>query len=277
MRGAARPLEGVPLGVKDLEDAEGLVTSQGRGRSVIRLAKRDSTQVQRLRALGPSCREDECAGVRYTAITKNLVYGVTRSPWDLERTPGGSSGGSAAAMAANVLPLVTASDGGGSIRIPASFTGTFGLKTSYGRGAARPFRVLGLRRYVGVRPAHQGPSRTARCFSTKSPGRRPAIRTAYRIRASRTSAAVRSPLPKLRIGYSPDLGYAAVQSDIAAAVEEAVKAFDALATASSASRMGRRSSAVTGRCSARSRWPRHLHGAPAASTSRSSGVVSSPA
>src|SRR5512139_2477637 len=139
-RSEARPLEGIPLGVEDLEDAEGLVTSQGSLPFRDRVATRDSTQVQRLRAAGAIVLgKTNAPEFGYTAITKNLVYGVTRSPWNLERSPGGSSGGSAAALSACVLPLVTASDGGGSIRIPASFTGSFGLKTSFGRIPRGPF------------------------------------------------------------------------------------------------------------------------------------------
>src|SRR3990172_693282 len=68
-----------------------------------------------------------------TGFTRNLLFGVTRNPWNLERTPGGSSGGSGAAIAGGVIPLVTASDGGGSIRLPAAMTGCFGLKISFGR------------------------------------------------------------------------------------------------------------------------------------------------
>ena len=130
----ARALEGVPLGVKDLQDAEGLVTSQGSLPFKDHVAPRDSTQVARLRAAGAIVvGKTNAPEFGYAAITKNLVYGVTRNPWDLERTPGGSSGGSSAALAAGALPLVTGSDGGGSIRIPASFTGAFGLKPSFGR------------------------------------------------------------------------------------------------------------------------------------------------
>ena len=134
MRGEARPLEGIPLGVKDLEDAKGLVTSMGSIPFRDQVAQQDSTQVQRLRAAGAIVvGKTNAPEFGYTAITKNQVYGVTRSPWNLERTPGGSSGGSAAALAAGVLPLVTSSDGGGSVRIPASFVGAFGLKPTFGR------------------------------------------------------------------------------------------------------------------------------------------------
>jgi aspartyl-tRNA(Asn)/glutamyl-tRNA(Gln) amidotransferase subunit A len=228
-RGAARPLEGVPLGVKDLEDAEGLVTSQGSLPFRHQVAQRDSTQVERLRAAGAIVvGKTNAPEFGYTAITKNLVYGVTRSPWNLQRTPGGSSGGSAAALAACLLPLVTASDGGGSIRIPASFTGAFGLKTSFGRIPMGPFpewrygdtsvfgpltktvedAALFLDQVVG--PSAYDPN------SLPHPG------ISYR-------QAVHGPQPEgLKIGYSPDLGYAVVQSDVAAAVDGAVRVFEKL-------------------------------------------------
>src|SRR5205814_3830794 len=77
----------------------------------------------------------------YTAFTKNRVFGVTRNPWDVSRTPGGSSGGSAAAIAGGLVPLATASDGGGSIRIPACYTGAFGLKPTYGRVPRSPYML----------------------------------------------------------------------------------------------------------------------------------------
>jgi aspartyl-tRNA(Asn)/glutamyl-tRNA(Gln) amidotransferase subunit A len=228
-RGEGRPLEGIPLGVKDLEDAAGLVTSHGSLPFRDRVARRDSTQVERLRAAGAIVvGKTNAPEFGYTAITKNLVYGATRSPWNLERTPGGSSGGSAAALAGGLLPLVTASDGGGSIRIPASFTGAFGLKTSFGRIPRGPSEhwdygdtsVCGpLTRTVEdaalVLDQVVGPSP----YDAKSlphPG------IAY-------LEAVRTGLPEgLRIGYSPDLGYAVVQSDVAAAVEDAVRVFETL-------------------------------------------------
>ncbi len=129
--GDARPLEGVPLGVKDLEDVAGMVTSMGSRVFRDSVAEADSTQVARLRAAGAIVvGKTNTPEFGFTAITKNPLFGVTRSPWNLERTPGGSSGGSSAALAGGVLPLVTSSDGGGSIRIPASFTGAFGLKPS---------------------------------------------------------------------------------------------------------------------------------------------------
>src|SRR6185295_1422479 len=134
MRGDARPLEGIPLGVKELEPVAGLSWTECSPLFAERVADYDSIQVARLKAAGAIVvGKTNAPEFGAPAFTRNRIHGVTRSPWDLELTPGGSSGGSSAAMAAGVLPLVTAGDGGGSIRIPASFTGCFGLKTSYGR------------------------------------------------------------------------------------------------------------------------------------------------
>src|SRR5262245_7467109 len=226
-RGDGRPLEGVPLGVKDLEDVGGMVTSEGSIPFREQVAERDSVQVERLRNAGAIVvGKTNTPEFGYTAITKNLVYGVTRSPWNLDRTPGGSSGGSAAALAGCVLPLVTASDGGGSIRIPASFTGAFGLKPSFGRVPRGPFTqweygdtsvygpltktvadaALVLDQVVG--PSPHDPS------SLPHPG------LSY-------ADALRDALPTdLVVGWSPDLGYAVVQADVAAAVEEAFGFFE---------------------------------------------------
>ena len=129
------PLAGVPFGVKDLEDCRGMPTSQGsllyQGRGP---AGRDSVHVGRLRAAG-AVPVGKTASPEFgvTAFTHTKAWGTTRNPWNLERTPGGSSGGSAAAVAAGMVPFCTGSDGGGSIRIPASFTGLVGFKPSYGR------------------------------------------------------------------------------------------------------------------------------------------------
>lgn len=129
------PLAGVPFGVKDLEDCAGLPTSHGsllyKGRPP---ADADSIHVRRLRAAGAVPIGKTAAPEFGTvAFTSTKAWGTTRNPWNPERTPGGSSGGSAAAVAAGLVPFCTASDGGGSTRIPAAFTGLVGFKASYGR------------------------------------------------------------------------------------------------------------------------------------------------
>jgi aspartyl-tRNA(Asn)/glutamyl-tRNA(Gln) amidotransferase subunit A len=224
-RGEGRPLEGIPLGVKDLEAVAGLPHVHGSAIYKDRVATHTEVQVERLQAAGAIVvGKTNTPEFGYTAITRNLVYGVTCSPWDLERTPGGSSGGSAAAIAGGVCPIATASDGGGSIRIPGSFTGCFGLKPSQGRVPRGPqahwdyqaTAVYGpLTRTVGdaalLLDLTAGPS-------PWDPQSLPPPAVSY--------AAVLEEAPSaLRIGFSPDLGYAAVQSDVAAAVEDAAQLF----------------------------------------------------
>ncbi len=223
LRGEGRPLEGIPLGVKELEHAAGLPATEASPLFAERIAADDSVQVARLKAAGAIVvGKTNAPEFGAPAYTKNRIYGVTRSPWDLALSPGGSSGGSSAAMAAAVLPLVTASDGGGSIRIPASFTGCFGLKTSFGR---IPHEPEDLWEYGAT--AVYGPlTKTvadAALFLDQVAGFSPIDPYSLPEPGYSYAAKVAEPLPSgLRIGFSPDLGYAVVQSDVAEIVEDAV-------------------------------------------------------
>jgi Asp-tRNA(Asn)/Glu-tRNA(Gln) amidotransferase A subunit family amidase len=128
------PLAGVPVLVKDLEDVAGMVTTQGSLLFADALpAEQHSTVPHRLVAAGAvvvgKANLPEFATEGYT---DNLLFGVTRNPWQPEYSPGGSSGGSAAALASGMVPVATATDGGGSIRIPAAFCGLVGLKPTHG-------------------------------------------------------------------------------------------------------------------------------------------------
>jgi aspartyl-tRNA(Asn)/glutamyl-tRNA(Gln) amidotransferase subunit A len=229
-RGEGRPLEGVPLGVKDLEDVAGMVTSKGSRLFVGERAERDEIHVARLRGAGAIVvGKTNTPEFGFTAITKNLPFGTTRSPWNLERTPGGSSGGSAALLAGCVLPLVTASDGGGSIRIPASFTGAFGLKPTFGRVPRGPIRI-----WDSTETSVYGPlTKTvedAALFLDQVVGHDPGDPKSLPHPGLSYLEAVRSGAPPegLRIAFSPDLGYAVVQSDVAAAVAKGVAVFEEL-------------------------------------------------
>jgi aspartyl-tRNA(Asn)/glutamyl-tRNA(Gln) amidotransferase subunit A len=131
----AGPLAGVPFGVKDMDHCAGMPTSYGslihKGRAP---AEHDSVHVGRLRASGAiPIGMTSCSEFGTVHFTHTKAWGTTRNPWNLDLTPGGSSGGSAAAVAAGVVPFATAGDGGGSTRIPAAFCGLLGMKPSYGR------------------------------------------------------------------------------------------------------------------------------------------------
>ena len=135
--GSPGPLAGVPIGVKDLEHAAGFVTSYGSMAHVADApALRDSVQVSRLRAAGAVVvGKTNAPELGLRGESDNKAFGITRNPWNLDRTPGGSSGGTSAAIASGMVPLATGSDGGGSIRIPSAVTGLSGLKPSFGRVA----------------------------------------------------------------------------------------------------------------------------------------------
>ena len=128
------PLAGLPLLVKDNEDAAGLPTTFG---SLLRKdagpAERDCEVVSRLRAAGAIVvGKTNLPEFAFEGFTSNRLFGDTHDPWALDWSPGGSSGGSGAALAAGLAPLATATDGGGSIRIPAAFCGLVGLKPTGG-------------------------------------------------------------------------------------------------------------------------------------------------
>ncbi|MFN8205606.1 MAG: amidase [Solirubrobacteraceae bacterium] len=136
--GDRRALLGVPVAVKDDMDVAGEVTAQGTGANV-RPAAADSEIVRRLREAGAIViGKTNVPELAMWPFTESATWGVTRNPWDLDRTPGGSSGGSGAAVAAGLVAAATAADGLGSIRIPAACTGLFGLKPQYRRVPTAP-------------------------------------------------------------------------------------------------------------------------------------------
>jgi amidase len=134
------PFHGVPMLVKDLTETAGVRTTFGSRAFASYVPANDTALVRRMKdagfvVLGKSATPE--FGI--TSVTESEQNGACRNPWDVSRTPGGSSGGAAAAVAAGVLPLAQGSDGGGSIRIPAACCGLFGLKPSRGRVSPAPF------------------------------------------------------------------------------------------------------------------------------------------
>lgn len=127
-------LAGVPTLVKDVEDVEGWPTTHGSLVFKDNVADHDSTHVERLRAAGAVfLGKSATSEFGFVAYTSTKLHGTTRNPWNLERTPAGSSGGSAAAVAGGLVPAATGGDGGGSIRLPAAYCGLVGMKGTYGR------------------------------------------------------------------------------------------------------------------------------------------------
>lgn len=134
-RGVDRgPFHGVPIAHKDLFMTKGVLTTTGSKVFADYVPNHDATAVEKLAEAGAvlvgKLNQHELA---YGITSTNPFYGAVRNPWDTERIPGGSSGGSGAAVAADIVPMATGSDTGGSIRVPAAFCGTVGLKPTYGR------------------------------------------------------------------------------------------------------------------------------------------------
>ncbi|HAM02349.1 MAG TPA: amidase [Acidimicrobiaceae bacterium] len=223
------PLAGIPFGVKDLEDAAGFVTSHG---SAIFAgdapAESDSALVTRLKAAGAiAVGKTNTPELGWKADTDNAVFGATANPWKLTHSPGGSSGGSAAALAAGMVPLATGSDGGGSIRIPSSCCGLSGIKPSLGRvptGGAHPpdWHDLSTRGPMARRLAD------IVCVLDLVVGPDPTdLRSLPRPEASWPAARLDARLPA-KVAWSPTLGYATVDAEVLACCEAAVRQIEAL-------------------------------------------------
>jgi len=220
-------LDGVPVTIKDLILMRGFPTLRG-SRIVGRDQdwSEDAPATARLREAGAVILgKTTTPEFGWKALGDSPLTGITRNPWDLSRTPGGSSAGAAAACAAGIGPLHVGSDGAGSIRIPASFTGIFGLKPSFGRVPAHPPSPMGLLSHIG--PIARRVADAALLLSVLSgPDHRDpyALPPEERDYRDGFEGGVRG----WRIAYSPTLGYAKVDPEIAAVTGEAARRFEAL-------------------------------------------------
>jgi aspartyl-tRNA(Asn)/glutamyl-tRNA(Gln) amidotransferase subunit A len=129
------PFGGVPIGVKELDHVTGWPATEASVPLRDHVATYTNTHIARIRDLGGAILAAQTTASEFGGVnlTRTVLHGTTRNPWDLTRTPGGSSGGTAAAVAGGLLTIGSGGDGGGSIRIPAGFTGLLGLKATFGR------------------------------------------------------------------------------------------------------------------------------------------------
>jgi aspartyl-tRNA(Asn)/glutamyl-tRNA(Gln) amidotransferase subunit A len=145
------PLDGVPVAIKDLLLTKGWPTR--RGSLTVDAAgpwEVDAPVVARLKEAGAVLiGKTTTPEFGWKGVDDSPLTGITRNPWNTDKTPGGSSGGSAAALVARFCPLALGTDGGGSIRMPAHFTGAFGLKPSFGRVPAYPLSLFGTLAHIG--------------------------------------------------------------------------------------------------------------------------------
>ena len=212
------PLHGVPVSVKDLIDVEGLKATYGSLTLKDAIAAADAPSVERLRAAGAIIiGKTTTSEFGYRGYTRSLVHGNTRNPWNLARTPGGSSGGAVASVAAGVSALALGTDGGGSIRAPSSLTGLVGIKANFARIPVWPASATPTLAHVG--PIARNVDDAALLLSVcAGPDPRDPFSLMAPIGEPPSDAEVRG----LRVAFSPTLGYARVDAPVAAAVAAAV-------------------------------------------------------
>jgi Asp-tRNA(Asn)/Glu-tRNA(Gln) amidotransferase A subunit family amidase len=219
------PLHGVPIAIKDLELTKGVRTTAGSLVFVDKVPDYDSIVVERVRKSGAVIiGKTNTPELGLFPRTENRLGPPCVNPWDTTRTVGGSSGGSAVALAAGLAPVAVGSDGGGSIRMPCSFTGTCGFKPTHGR----------IPRYGGYgKPA---PNQ----FAQSGPMANTVRDTAILLQVlsgfdARDPGSLRAPMPDmlvgldsgvkgLRVGWSADLGYAAIDPEVVRITYRAAKA-----------------------------------------------------
>src|SRR2546427_1536696 len=218
------PLHGVPFSVKDLVITRGVRTPFGPPLYRDHGPTEDAPMVERMKAAGGiMLGKTNTPTFGWLGATHNLVFGITRNPWNLERTPGGSSGGASAAAAAGLGPLHIGTDGGGSIRIPASCAGIFGHKASYGRIPTYP--VSGAWSLSHIGPLTRTVAGAA-LMLTVCAG--PDERDQYSLPGPRLDyvKALRGSLKGLRVAYTDDLGFAdAVDGEVRASCAKGARAF----------------------------------------------------
>lgn len=213
---------GVPIGVKDLEPVAGMPFTQGATPFKDRVATADGVQVARLKAGGAVVLgKTNTPEFGYKGFTVNRLFGATRNPWDVSKTPGGSSGGSAAAVAGGMVSVCTGSDGGGSVRIPAAFCGCYGIKPSAGRIPAAGDTYPHWATHSTLGPLTRTVRDAARYLDLAA-GPHPNDLHSLDAPAGGYEAAALSEPPVIRrVAFSGDLGYAAVDPAVAECARQA--------------------------------------------------------
>ena len=218
------PLHGVPFSTKDLLVTKGIRTTFGTRLYADNVPAEDAPMVERLKAAGAiQLGKTNTPTFGWIGATHNLLFGITRNPWNTDRTPGGSSGGASAAVAAGLGPLAIGTDGGGSIRIPASFAGIFGHKPSFGRIPIYPPSAAWSLSHVG--PMTRTVTDAALMMNACAG---PDERDQFSLPGEKVDyvKALRGSLKGLRVAWSADLGFArAVDAEVKAAGQKAARRF----------------------------------------------------
>jgi aspartyl-tRNA(Asn)/glutamyl-tRNA(Gln) amidotransferase subunit A len=217
------PLDGVPVSIKELVRVKGWAASMGSKLTDKAPVEEDAPAVARLREAGAIVfAQNTSPEYGHKGVTDSPLNGITRSPWRLDRTPGGSSGGAGAAVAAGLGPIAIGTDGGGSVRLPSSFSGLVGLKATFGRIPAWPPSLTGDL-------ANTGPmARTALdCALMMNVIARPDPRDAGALPEDNTNyvRALSGDLKKLKVGFVLRFGDHPLDAEVADLVTRAAMEF----------------------------------------------------
>jgi len=219
-------LDGVPVAIKDLIETKGWACRRGSRSKPDTPAAADGPAAARLREHGAILiGATTTPEFGWKGVTDSPLTGVTRNPWNPEKTPGGSSGGSAAALAAGMATLAVGTDGGGSIRIPAAFTGVFGIKPSYGVVPAYPASPFGTVAHIGpmARSVYDA-ALMLTVMAEPDPRNCNPLPTAHDDYSNDLDDGVEG----LKIAFSPNLGGHPVDPEVAALVAAAARRFEDL-------------------------------------------------
>jgi len=220
-------LHGVPVSIKDVIFTRGVRTTGGSRVFADMVPEEDAIAVARLRAAGAVVLgKTNTSEFGYVALTDNPLFGMTRNPWSLACTPGGSSGGAAAAVASGLGPLALGTDAGGSVRLPAAFCGVYGLKPSYGRVPEHPtFPGWEHVSHMGI--ITRSVRDAALMLDVVAGGDDRDRRSLPREAGSYLDACEEEIKGRL-VAWTPDLGYAAVDPRVRTLCENAAAEFESL-------------------------------------------------
>jgi aspartyl-tRNA(Asn)/glutamyl-tRNA(Gln) amidotransferase subunit A len=229
----AGPLAGVPVSIKDLILTRGVRTTSGSVAYEDLIPEEDDVAVERLKAAGAVIiGKTNTSEFGYSATGHNPIFETTRNPWNLAMTPGGSSAGAGAAVASGVGPLALGSDGGGSVRIPASHCGLYGFKPSMGRiplyPGSRDERYPGVSGWESLEcygPLTRSVADAALMMSVMA-GPDPRDRHSIPNEGIDWLESVRGGIKGKRVAYSADWGYAAVDPEVAQIAADAARLFE---------------------------------------------------
>ncbi|MGI8909088.1 MAG: amidase [Rubrobacteraceae bacterium] len=223
------PLHGVPVAIKDLFDYKaGVRNTYGLKPMADYIPERSATYVERLESAGAIVLgKTNTPEFGHRGITDNLLFGPTSTPFAPGKNAGGSSGGSAAAVADGLAPIAQGSDGGGSIRIPASFCGVYGIKATFGRvaSASRPDAFLSHTPFTNSGPLSRTVEDAALMLGVMA-GPHPRDPFSLPDDGSDYLAATRRSITGMKIAYSPNFDIFPVEEEVLSVVGEAVRAFE---------------------------------------------------